>query len=45
MTLERVAQLRRFVDATEARFHRAHEEKEKATEALQKEKYKVLVHL
>jgi hypothetical protein len=36
------AQLRRFVDATESQFQRAREEKEKATESLQKEKDQVL---
>jgi hypothetical protein len=39
------AQLRRLADSTEARFQRAQEEKEKATEALKKEKYEVLVQL
>jgi hypothetical protein len=39
------AQLRRFADATKAWFQRAHEEKEKATVALQKEKVEVLVQL
>jgi hypothetical protein len=39
------AQLRRLVDATEARFQRAQEEKENATEALRKEKDKFLVQL
>jgi hypothetical protein len=38
-------QLRRITDETEARFHRAHEEKEKATEALKREKYEVLAQL
>jgi hypothetical protein len=33
------------VDETEARFQRAQEEKEKATEALQNEKYELLVKL
>jgi hypothetical protein len=42
MTPERATQLRRLADATESRFHRAQEEKEKATEALQKEKEEVL---
>jgi hypothetical protein len=42
---EEVAQLRRLVDATKARFQRAREEKEKATEALQKEKDEFLVQL
>jgi hypothetical protein len=35
-------QLRRLVDATEARLHRAQEEKEQATEALKQEKEEVL---
>jgi hypothetical protein len=39
------AQLRRIVDATEAQFQRAQEEKEKATKALKKEKDEVLVQL
>jgi hypothetical protein len=39
------AQLRRLADATEALFQRAQEEKEKDTEALQKEKAEVLVKL
>jgi hypothetical protein len=38
-------QLRRLEDATEARFQRAWEEKEKATKALKKEKYEVLIQL
>ena len=38
-------QLRRLVDATEARLHRVKEEKEKAIEALKKEKEEVLEKL
>jgi hypothetical protein len=38
-------QLRRITDVTEARFQRVQEEKEKATEALKKEKDKVLIQL
>jgi outer membrane murein-binding lipoprotein Lpp len=42
---DKLAQLRSIVDATEARFQRAQEEEEKATEALQKEKYEDLIKL
>jgi hypothetical protein len=38
-------QLRRLIDATESRFYRSHEEKEKATKDLQKEKDEVIEKL
>jgi hypothetical protein len=42
---DKPAQLTRLADATEARFQRVQEEKEKAIEALKKEKDKVLAQL
>jgi hypothetical protein len=45
MTTEIATQLRRLVDETDDQFERAQEEKEKATEAFQKKKYKILEQL
>jgi hypothetical protein len=42
---DELAQLRRLADAIEARFQRSQEEKEKAIEALKKEKDEVLAQL